>query len=61
MFIFIDMQLFYQVTANLNPLVKDVKSQEIATILDQLKTETAWCLILMWKKELYDKLIIEAN
>jgi len=61
MFIFFDMQLFSQVTANLNPLVVDVKLQEIATILDRLKTETAWCLILMWKKELYDKLIIEAN
>ena len=34
------MQVFSQLTANLNPLVLDAKSQEIATILDRLKTET---------------------
>ncbi|KAK2554344.1 Uncharacterized protein P5673_024040 [Acropora cervicornis] len=31
--------VFSQVTANLNPLVLDAKSQEIETILDRLKTE----------------------
>ena len=40
MYVIIDMQVFSQVTANLNPLVLDAKSQEIATILDRLKTET---------------------
>ena len=39
MYVIIDMQVFSQVTANLNPLVLDAKSQEIETILDRLKTE----------------------
>ena len=39
MYVIIDMQVFSQVTANLNPLVLDAKSQEVATILDRLKNE----------------------